>query len=94
MINIKEEIDEIKSESLKIRNEVIQKISGYMFAAFGLVAALAWNDAIKSLIEQFSPIEKSTVIIKFIYAVLITIIVVITSYYLTKLLTKKEGKKD
>lgn len=94
MVDLKEEISEIKNESLKIKNEVIQKISGYMFAAFGLVAALAWNDAIKSLIEEFFPIEKSTVIIKFLYAILITVVVVITSYYLTKLLTKKENKKD
>jgi len=32
---------------------VKQKIVTYVIAGFGLVAGLAWNDAIKSLIEYF-----------------------------------------
>jgi len=83
MENIK---DKIKNGSKEIKKEIKQRVSGYILAAFGLVAALAWNDAIKSLIEYFFPLNKNTVLIKFIYAVLITFIIVIISIYLTKLL--------
>lgn len=83
----------IKNGSQEIRKEILQRTSGYILAAFGLVAALAWNDAIKSLIEYFFPLDKNTVLIKFIYAVLITFIVVIISVYLAKLLGKKDEEK-
>jgi len=67
-------------------------MSGYILAAFGLVAALAWNDAIKSLIEYFFPLNKNTVLIKFTYAILITFIVVIISVYLKRLLSDKDNE--
>ena len=90
MENIK---DKIKNGSKEIKKEIKQRVSGYILAAFGLVAALAWNDAIKSLIEYFFPLNKNTVLIKFLYAVLITFIMVIISIYLTKLLSDKNEKK-
>lgn len=89
MKNIK---DKIKNESEEIKKEVKERTSGYILAAFGLVAALAWNDAIKSLIEYFFPLDKNTVSIKFIYAVLITFIVVVVSVYLARLLSNKSDK--
>lgn len=87
MENIK---DKIKNGSREIKKEIREKTSGYILAAFGLVAALAWNDAIKSLIEYFFPLNKNTVLIKFSYAVLITFIVVIISVYLRRLLSDKD----
>ncbi len=82
--------DKIKNESKEIKREIRQKVSGYILAAFGLVAALAWNDAIKSIIEYFFPLTKNTVLIKLIYALVITFLVVIVSVYLTRLLKKEE----
>jgi len=67
-------------------------MSGYILAAFGLVAALAWNDAIKILIEYFFPLKRNTVLIKFTYAILITFIVVIISIYLKRLLSDKDNE--
>ena len=34
-----------------MKKDVTEKISALMIAAFGLVAALAWNDAIKALFK-------------------------------------------
>jgi len=90
MIDIK---DKIKTGSKEIKKEIQQRISTYILAAFGLVAAFAWNDAIKSLIEYFFPLNKNTVLVKFTYAILITFVVVIVSVYLTKLLSDKNEKK-
>ncbi|HON41436.1 MAG TPA: DUF5654 family protein [Methanoculleus sp.] len=60
--------------SLKV--EVIDKMAALITAAFGLIAALAWNGAIQ---ELFSIVfgEQSTLVAMFVYAVVVTIIAVI-----------------
>ncbi len=78
-------LEEIK----KTKREFTEKTITLILGGFGLVAALAWNEAIKSLFETF--FEKSNELIgKFIYAITITIIVVIVSMRLKKIAEKKE----
>lgn len=72
-----------------LRKELRERMGAYITAAFGLVAGLAWNDAVRSFIELLFPIEKNTVLVKFIYAITITIILVIITTYLLSLLKKK-----
>lgn len=74
--------------------EIRNKVSGYIITAFGLVAGLAWNDAVKSLIEYFFPANAQTLWAKFIYAMLITLIVVIVSAYLVRFLKEEEKKME
>ncbi|MBI2023746.1 hypothetical protein HYT01_04275 [Candidatus Giovannonibacteria bacterium] len=73
-----------------IKEELKEKMQGYMAAALGLVAGLAWNDAIKALIEYLFPIQKNGILIKFIYAIIITLIVVVITVNLTRFFNKKE----
>ncbi len=87
MQNIK---SKIKDGSKKIGQEIRQKTFGYLLTAFGLVAALAWNDAIRGLIEYLFPINKDGVSAKFLYAGVITLVVVLISVYLTRLLGEKK----
>jgi len=61
--------------------QVLEKMSQLMTAAFGLVAALAWNDAIKRVIAIYFDGANAPLRILFGYAVLITIIAVITSLW-------------
>ncbi len=82
--------DKIKKGGKEVRKEIRQKTIGYILAAFGLVTALAWNEAIKGLIEYFFLISKNTILVKFIYAVVMTFVVVIISIYLTRLLGDKK----
>ena len=85
----------IKEEAKGMKHEIKNRISGYIVAAFGLVAGLAWNDAIKSLIEYFFPAKENTITAKFVYAVLITFIVVVVSYYTVKFFKEEEeGRHD
>ena len=63
-----------------IKIEFISKVTTLMAAGFGLVAALAWNDAIQSLFKLI-PIKNSEVGAKFIYAIFITLIIVLVVYY-------------
>lgn len=62
---------------------------GYIATAFGLVAGLAWNDAIKAFIENIFPLGQGTMWAKFIYAVIITVFVVVITRYLLKAANKK-----
>ncbi len=80
-----------KKEGAAVGLEVKEKTVGYILAALGLVAGLAWNEAIKALIERFFPVGTSTLLVRFSYAVLITIVVVVVSIYLTRLNKRKEN---
>lgn len=64
-----------------LRVEVLDKMSALITAAFGLVAALAWNDAIQSLFTQLFGTQ-SALPAKAGYAVLVTIIAVLLVLYI------------
>lgn len=87
--------EKIREEASGIKKEIGNKIAGYITAAFGLVAGLAWNDAIRSSIEYFFPLEKNNLWVKFIYATVLTLVLVIVSVYLIRILKGKDegGKK-
>jgi len=65
-----------------------------VFLAFGLVAALAWNEAIKSLISEVLPKKGQGVLPLFIYAILVTMIAVIAIGRIMKLREKFENGEN
>ena len=79
----------IKNEIKKINEELKEKTLTLILGGFGLVAALAWNEAIKTLFETFFP-KENALIGKFIYAIIVTIIVVLVSLQFRKISEKKE----
>jgi len=87
----KKKFKKIKEEGKEIKKEIRERTLGYITVALGLVAALAWNEAIKASIEHFFPLSRNTLLAKFIYAVLMTLVVVIMSVYLARLF-KRESK--
>ena len=72
----------------KTQKVVQEKMLTLILAGFGLVTALAWNDAIQTMFKIFFP-KSEGVIGKFIYAVMVTILVVIISLQLKKLQDEK-----
>jgi len=80
----------IQAETHKIQHEFRNQILKYITTAFGLAVGLAWNDAIKNLIEFLFPLKKNTTLIKFFYAIIMTFILVIISVYLVRLLKREE----
>ena len=64
-----------EKKSLKI--EVLEQIAALATSGFGLVAALAWNEAIKAFFAKLFPQPGNNVIALFIYALFITILVVL-----------------
>lgn len=65
------------------------KVLAYIGGGFGFVAGLAWNDAIKELILYLFPLATDTLTAKFIYAGLITVVVVLIITYLEKIFNSK-----
>lgn len=90
MENNNNKLEKIKRESKKISGEVKEKTLGFIITAFGLVAGLAWNEAIQSLIKSFFTVDKDSIWVKFIYAIVMTLLVVVVTIYLTRLFGKNE----
>lgn len=88
-----------KSEKRKKKEEekkaLTQTLAAEMLrlatSGFGLVAALAWNELIRELvnnyIKPFTP-EGAGAISLFIYALIVTILAVSVTYYLSRLSKK------
>lgn len=80
-----------KSQSLAekrdLKLEILEKMTDLVTAGLGLVAALAWNDAIQELFKVIFG-SQSTVLAKFLYAALITVIIVYITLKLGRLINK------
>jgi hypothetical protein len=77
-----------------MRNQVIEKLAALITAAFGLVAALAWNDAIKALFAGPCGTEGAGALCSlssggpWLYAVIVTLIAVIATIWIGKVAEK------
>lgn len=76
--------DGIRYESSELKREIKEKTIGYILAGLGLVAGLAWNDAIKAVIEFYFPLNQDSLMARLAYAIAITLLVVILSVYLAR----------
>lgn len=74
-----------------ISREVKEKTLGFIITAFSLVAGLAWNEAVQSLINSFFAIDKNSIWAKFIYALALTLALVFITVYLAKIFDQ-DGK--
>ena len=74
-----------------LRSEFLKTMTQLATAGFGLVAALAWNETIKGLIERFIK-PGSGLISKLIYALIVTVLAVLVTYYLGRL--TQEAKEE
>ena len=91
MEKIKKGLGKIKEGREKLGKEVKERTIGYILSALGLVAGLSWNEAIKSLIDGVFP-ESNSIVIKFVYAIVVTVFIVFVTIYLVKFIDKKEVK--
>lgn len=66
-----------------MKKEVIEKMAALITAAFGLVAALAWNDAIKAIFKQVFGTSEG-VLPMLTYAVVVTVIAIIATIWIGK----------
>lgn len=73
-----------------LRRELISQSLALLTSGFGVVAALAWNDAIQAFVKEFvePAIPGSGLISKFVYALLITSLIVFITYQLSTMAAK------
>ena len=83
----------LRQRGSQLEREAASRIVGYIVASFGLVAGLAWNEAIKAIIEHLFPLSTETLWAKIMYAVLITLLVVLISFYAVRFAHNTEQKK-
>ena len=67
-----------------MKKEVLEKLLALITAAFGLVAALAWNGAIQAIFKQVLGTSDS-IIGMLIYAVVITAIAVFVTIWIGRI---------
>jgi membrane protein YdbS with pleckstrin-like domain len=71
--------------------EILEKLAALIIAAFGLVAALAWNGAIRAIFEEvFGSADNITAML--VYAVIVTLIAVLVTIWIARAV--KKAKKD
>ncbi|HEX9722068.1 MAG TPA: DUF5654 family protein [Candidatus Paceibacterota bacterium] len=76
----------------KFKQEFRARTVGFIATALGLVVGLAWNDAVASLIAVVFPIDKNSIIAKFLYAGILTVVVVTVIVLLMRFMEEKEEK--
>lgn len=74
----------MNEEKTKVKEELKNQTKGYIMAGLGVVAGLAWNDAIKSLIDTVFAFSKDGIWVKFLYALLITVVIIVIGRYVLK----------
>lgn len=85
--------DKARREALELRKEVVDKIAALATAAFGLVAALAWNQAIQKVFEHyFGPSGSIPGLL--IYALLVTLIAVTVTLWIGRVAGRLRGEKE
>ncbi|MFH1712125.1 MAG: DUF5654 family protein [Patescibacteria group bacterium] len=90
MDKIKSKIQKVKVNGEEVTVAVREKAVGYLLAGFGIVAGLAWNEAVKELITVVWPLEQDSLIAKFVYALAMTLLVVFASAVFLRFTKKKE----
>jgi hypothetical protein len=73
-----------------MKAEVMDKIAALITAAFGLIAALAWNGAIRAIFEAvFGTADNITAML--VYAVVVTIIAVLVTIWIARSVKRAKG---
>jgi len=80
----KELFEKTREEIRETNRQIISQGLSMVSSAFVLVAALAWNEAIKALISTYVK-ENSGLVYQFVYAAVVTIIAVIITVRLNKI---------
>ena len=72
-----------------MKSEFIEKLSLLSTGAFGLVAALAWNDAIQAIFKSIFG-DRSSIAAMLSYAIVVTIAAVLITLWISKAAEKPQ----
>jgi hypothetical protein len=89
-----EEKPKTKKEAERLHIYFVDKVITLMTGAMGLVAALAWNDAIRTLFQRiFGTQGSGDVTAMFIYAIVVTAAIVLVTYRLARFAERIKKRK-
>ena len=77
---------------MALKDEVLTQIAALLTAAFGLVAALAWNGAIQAIFKQVFGTADS-IAAQLSYAIIVTIIAVIVVIWIARAVAHAKGEE-
>ena len=75
-----------------VKDQIVEKLAALITAAFGLVAALAWNDAIKAVFKEVFG-SANTIAPMLTYAILVTLIAVIATIWIGNVAERTKNKE-
>lgn len=84
-------VHKLKSSVSEVNKEIRKQMLTLATSGLGLVAALAWNNLIQELVSQYiEPLVggASGIFSLLIYAVVVTVLAVVVTYNLSKLVKK------
>lgn len=78
------------AEQKSLKAELVGQMLTLATSGFGLVAALAWNQAIQDFVKEYIQVffPDEAIYYKFVYAILITLFAVLITYQLSRLAAK------
>ena len=89
--DIPQDLKNMAEEKLKV--QILEAMSALIIAAFGLVAALAWNEAIKTLVTEIFGTENNLAGL-FAYAIIVTVLAVIMTILITRSVKKAKAAAE
>lgn len=78
---------------MALKIEIINKVTNLIIAAFGFVAALAWNEAVKSLFAVGGPLYIVSTYGVWVYALFATILAVVVTIWIANFLPDVQIKE-
>ena len=93
LYQLKQKVRILEDEKNRVERDLRKITAGYIIAAFGFVAGLAWRDVSMALVEYLFPMSKDTILAKFIYAIIISIALAFVSIYVMRFIGKTKKKK-
>ena len=78
----------MSEKSAEFKVQLLETFASLITAAFGLVAALAWNDTIKLAVAQLFPHGNGEIYSMIVYALIVTILAVIMTLFISRSLSK------
>src|SRR5438445_9033678 len=87
--------EEIKKEKT-FQEELVTQLTTLATSGFGLVAALAWNEAIQGFVKQYIEprVPGTGIFYQFLYAIIITCVIVLITYQLSRISAKLQQKRE
>jgi hypothetical protein len=79
-------IQKLSERSREARAALADQTMAYVTAALSVVAGLAWNDAVKAAITYYFPAQASSIAAQFLYAILMTVVVVVLTMILRRVI--------